>query len=641
MTIHIMSNPHSFVNEAGEEGITYETLLEAIECIGQLGVARMFNGKSARGGTENTLAGGTIQKWMLTFEWVNDPKNKDIEDSDPYQARSISKIDNLWDDYVKLIKAPIPDNIVDSWKNLSKRKLGDEAIKYGITIGVRNTNSVKTLLPRMLKMIERRKKNLWNKDVTNKPFVTNYKLMNIFKLKNIAKKRKITTLHLLKDQIINLLKEYDDKISQGIYPLLDTNIDIYEDMTVKELKRLASNRKLTQYNNLYKQDLVKLHQKYDNDIKLMNNEIDENELENIEENTEINKDELVNKENIEENALELLCKENNKDELVNEENIEENEIQSNHVQEYNSNDNSCSDILLDTIFKYKDQPIRTCGTRDNPWFVAIDICKILGTGNISMTLLKLKNEWKGIKKINTSKGIQELIIINEAGLYKLIMRSNKPYAEQFQEWIFEEVLPSIRKTGQYQMDDKYKFILQNNRPLSQVMNLTDIDKEAEQLEIVYLQTYDRALHSNCFSLYIAYIGNGLVKIGSSDCNLIKREDKHTNSESEYPQFKLLQSFKISNRNIELLTHKFLKEYRSIYNRQIEVFRPLGSLESFITLIKNFLIENDTKLQLELAKNKIYELENNMKSQLGLEKDKIHKLEIEVLKLKCKLGLQSD
>ena len=76
-------------------------------------------------------------------------------------------------------------------------------------------------------------------------------------------------------------------------------------------------------------------------------------------------------------------------------------------------------------------------------------------------------------------------IINEFGLYKLIMRSNKPIAEKFQEYVCEEILPSIRKTGRYVVEDKYKFILANNRPLSQVINNTYNDKEAIEMEKLY------------------------------------------------------------------------------------------------------------------------------------------------------------
>jgi len=64
-----------------------------------------------------------------------------------------------------------------------------------------------------------------------------------------------------------------------------------------------------------------------------------------------------------------------------------------------------------------------------------------------MALIKLSEKCKGTKVIGTLGGKQDMRVINEAGLYKLIMRSNKPIAEKFQEWVCEEVLPSIRKSG--------------------------------------------------------------------------------------------------------------------------------------------------------------------------------------------------
>jgi hypothetical protein len=138
------------------------------------------------------------------------PENPENPDNEPYQARSIQPRES-WQDYVTLIKTPIPDNIVNSWKNLSNAKL---AIKYGFTKGIKNFRAIKTLHKRMLEMIERRRK-IWNQP-TKKPqglldLETNYKLMNIFKIRYIAKERNITTSKLSKDVIVQLLNDYDNK----------------------------------------------------------------------------------------------------------------------------------------------------------------------------------------------------------------------------------------------------------------------------------------------------------------------------------------------------------------------------------------------------------------------------------------------
>lgn len=84
----------------------------------------------------------------------------------------------------------------------------------------------------------------------------------------------------------------------------------------------------------------------------------------------------------------------------------------------------------------------------NPWWIAVDVCKILGISNVSDAVGRLqsdeKSDARGIGKTDTA------LIINEKGLYRLIFRSNKAEAERFQDWVFGEVLPQIRKTGRYE-----------------------------------------------------------------------------------------------------------------------------------------------------------------------------------------------
>jgi len=78
-----------------------------------------------------------------------------------------------------------------------------------------------------------------------------------------------------------------------------------------------------------------------------------------------------------------------------------------------------------------------------PWWEAQDVCVVLGIRDVSKAVARLK---LGEKRTSESRNV---LIINEKGLYRLIMRSNKPEAERFQDWVFGEVLPQIRKTGQY------------------------------------------------------------------------------------------------------------------------------------------------------------------------------------------------
>ena len=92
--------------------------------------------------------------------------------------------------------------------------------------------------------------------------------------------------------------------------------------------------------------------------------------------------------------------------------------------------------------------IRAAGTAEQPLFCLADVCKVL---DLQTGATKSRLNPKGISSINTltSGGNQTLIFIHEQNLYKVIMRSDKPQAEPFQDWVCGEVLPTIRKTGGY------------------------------------------------------------------------------------------------------------------------------------------------------------------------------------------------
>lgn len=84
-----------------------------------------------------------------------------------------------------------------------------------------------------------------------------------------------------------------------------------------------------------------------------------------------------------------------------------------------------------------------------PWFVLADVCRSLGIKNASDAAARLDDDEKGVAQIDTLGGSQKLRIINESGLYSLILRSEKPEAKRLKKWVTAEVLPSIRKTGGY------------------------------------------------------------------------------------------------------------------------------------------------------------------------------------------------
>ncbi|HDI3035728.1 TPA: hypothetical protein PL572_004492 [Cronobacter turicensis] len=111
-----------------------------------------------------------------------------------------------------------------------------------------------------------------------------------------------------------------------------------------------------------------------------------------------------------------------------------------------------------------------------PWFCLKDVCDILGIKN-SSDLLSKQLDKAGVDKIYLRSGGQSrpFAFVNEPNLYRVIFRSNKPEARQFQDWVFNEVLPTIRKTGRYE-HPAHKPARQAREPLSRndLQNLTGL-----------------------------------------------------------------------------------------------------------------------------------------------------------------------
>ncbi|BCI60660.1 BRO family protein [Solibaculum mannosilyticum] len=101
------------------------------------------------------------------------------------------------------------------------------------------------------------------------------------------------------------------------------------------------------------------------------------------------------------------------------------------------------------VFKYKSNDVRTVEIDGNPWWVLSDVCKVLDITNHKNVAARLDEEEKGVHQMDTLGGLQEMTIINESGLYNVILRSDKPEAKPFKKWVTSEVLPSIRKHGAY------------------------------------------------------------------------------------------------------------------------------------------------------------------------------------------------
>lgn len=536
MPTHVMTNPQSFVREAKKQNIVYEYLVEAFECIGQQEMCKMFVGRSTRG-QDGTLSSGTLLNWKITFEFIKN--NPTHVDTDKYQSRSIVKNGSSWDQYVELIKKPIPDDVVAMWSNLSKKKLGDEAIKHGITYGIRRKSATDKLLDRMKEMVKRRKETIWGKE--EDLFKNSYqpekeeelKLKNIFELRELCNQRGISH---------GGNRKKDDMIKDLLKPIKCIKKDSinYNEMTCPELKRLAKERQLLRYNNFNKTSLVELHQKYDEEIKKQNiNEtsnipqIDTKEflLVDASGNTHpiiIRKDGMAN--------ATLLTKAYNK-----------------AISEYLSNKDS----------KHYIEAVRQdLGYEDDSKLIEIK------KGGDT----KLAGTW-----------VHHLIAIDIARW------AYPPASVQMNKWITEYV-----STG----------TIQPRRPCRLNFDLTEMDIEAEEFE----QQYDWGKHCNACVLYVAYIGDGLVKVGSTDCKLLQREMKHSSSGSQFSQMRLVETFEISSICIEKTIHQLLQRFRVVFNKQKEIYKPPNTIKNFLNYLNDLLKEHDLKMEVQRLQKKITELQ---------------------------------
>ena len=109
--------------------------------------------------------------------------------------------------------------------------------------------------------------------------------------------------------------------------------------------------------------------------------------------------------------------------------------------------------------------VRVVQVDGEPWFVAADVCRALEISNSRDAVARLDDDEKGVGSTDTLGGKQGMQIINEPGLYTLVLGSRKPEAKTFKRWVTHEVLPAIRKTGSYktpkQSSDRDKAMLKN------------------------------------------------------------------------------------------------------------------------------------------------------------------------------------
>lgn len=524
MTVHRMSNPKAFVRDAKKVGVTYNLLQEAIKCVGEQATSRMFAGKCKRGGG-STQSSASIQNWIATFEYAL--QHPDEEDKDPYQARKIEPFKE-WEIFVDIVKTPIPEEEQEVWSRLSYSLLGDNAIKHGITMGVRNAKAVKTLLSRMREMVERRERLFWNAvEEEEEEEKLEFRLMNVPTLKRLCKNRGIPSARLKKDQMVELLNNHSNDNPNVI--TLD-----YEHMTLLQLKNKAKEKGLVQYNNLKRNDLI--------------------------------------------NALNTVDKEEEK--------------------------------ILEEDNKLTLHGVTIIARKEDKYIDVTRFLKASGTNKTYGHWYELKKSKQFLEELSAVIGIPITALTNviQGGDDKISQGTwvHPRVAINIAQWVSPEF--DVAVSGWiHQLLSEGSVKLQ--RPVKCLTNLSDIDIEAEEMEIELEKEWSQ--YTNDCVLYVSYIGNGMVKIGYSDGKIVFRDLKHQSIESEYPQWRLIKLFKISGKPIEGIVHELLMKYKANFNKQKEIFKPNVKLIEFMEIIGQLLHDNDLKMR-------VYNLEKeNMELKLRI------------------------
>lgn len=131
------------------------------------------------------------------------------------------------------------------------------------------------------------------------------------------------------------------------------------------------------------------------------------------------------------------------------------------------------------VFNYQSHEVRTVEQDGEPWFVLKDVCAVLGLTDTGRTAERLDADELTRTTLVSGGQNREMYIINESGLYNVILRSDKPEAKPFRKWVTSEVLPSIRKTGSYTMPKLSKemqaLFLLDDRTQKQEARLTALE----------------------------------------------------------------------------------------------------------------------------------------------------------------------
>ena len=146
-------------------------------------------------------------------------------------------------------------------------------------------------------------------------------------------------------------------------------------------------------------------------------------------------------------------------------------------------------------FSFENQQVRTIEIENEPWFIGKDIAEILGYERPTKAIQDhVDEEDKLMSQIRTSGQNRNMVVINESGLYSLILSSKLPNAKKFKHWVTKEVLPTIRKHGAYLTDQKAYDITHNPNSLADL--LLQAGEQLKQKELIIKEMKPKALFAD-------------------------------------------------------------------------------------------------------------------------------------------------
>lgn len=193
------------------------------------------------------------------------------------------------------------------------------------------------------------------------------------------------------------------------------------------------------------------------------------------------------------------------------------------------------------IFNFESKQVRTILVNDEPFFVGKDVAEVLGYSNTAKAIRDHVDveDRRSERIVHPLGGTQDSVVINESGLYSLILSSKMPNAKKFKRWVTSEVLPTIRKHGAYMTDETLAKAITS--PEFGIMLLTELKNEREQKEqaqqqlkaqepqVIFAKTVEVSQNSVAVKVLATILKQNGMNIGQNRMFSWLREHKYLSS----------------------------------------------------------------------------------------------------------------